>query len=144
MAVNATGVFAISRAFVDRMMERGLGTIVNIGSIQSVVAPNFTNYAGTGMTTPPDYHFNKHGMIGLTKYLAAWAGPRGVRVNAIAPGGLALGDESEPFYSQYCSNTFLGRMAQYDDIKGSVVFLASEASAYVTGHTILLDGGYCA
>ena len=83
-------------------------------------------------------------MIGLTKYLAAWAGPQGVRVNAIAPGGLALGDEKEPFLSQYCSNTFLGRMAQYDDIKGSVVFLASEASAYVTGHTILLDGGYCA
>ena len=144
MAVNATGVFAISRAFVDRMMERGQGAVVNIGSIQSVVAPDFTNYAGTDMTTPPDYHFHKHGMVGLTKYLAAWAGPRGVRVNAIAPGGLALGGEKEPFLSQYCSNTFLGRMAQYDDIKGSVVFLASEASAYVTGHTILLDGGYCA
>ena len=122
----------------------GQGAVVNIGSIQSVVAPDFTNYAGTDMTTPPDYHFHKHGMVGLTKYLAAWAGPRGVRVNAIAPGGLALGGETEPFLSQYCSNTFLGRMAQYDDIKGSVVFLASEASAYVTGHTILLDGGYCA
>ena len=91
MAVNATGVFAISRAFVDRMMERGQGAVVNIGSIQSVVAPTFTNYAGTDMTTPPDYHFHKHGMIGLTKYLAAWAGPQGVRVNAIAPGGLASG-----------------------------------------------------
>ena len=85
------------------------------------------------MTTPPDYHFHKHGMVGLTKYLAAWAGPRGVRVNAIAPGaGSPSEGEKEPFLSQYCSNTFLGRMAQYDDIKGSVVFLASEASAYVT------------
>ena len=95
------------------------------------------------MTTPPDYQFHKHGVIGLTKYLAAWAGPSGVRVNAISPGGYSP-DLTEPFISQYCRRVFLGRMGEYDDIKGVVVFLASEAARYITGENILLDGGYCA
>ena len=79
LEVNGAGLFALSRAFVDRMMARGKGSVINISSIQGVVAPDFGNYAGTSMTTPPDYQFHKHGLIGLTKYLAAWGGPRGVR-----------------------------------------------------------------
>jgi NAD(P)-dependent dehydrogenase (short-subunit alcohol dehydrogenase family) len=143
METNATGLFAISRAFLDSMMARGKGSMIMISSIQGVVAPDFKNYAGTNMTTPPDYHFHKHGMIGLTKYLAAWAGPRGVRVNAISPGGLQTEANSiEPFLSQYCRRVFLGRMARHDDIKGAVVFLASDASAYITGQNICVDGGY--
>jgi NAD(P)-dependent dehydrogenase (short-subunit alcohol dehydrogenase family) len=142
MEVNATGVFAISRAFLDSMMKRRRGTIINIGSIQSVVAPDFSNYVDTDMTTPPDYHFHKHGLIGLTKYLAAWAGPRGIRVNAISPGGFRTKDHQEPFVSQYCRRVFLKRMAEHDDIKGVVVFLASDASRYLTGQNIILDGGY--
>lgn len=143
MDVNATGLFAIARGFLDPMMERGAGSMVNISSIQGVVAPDFANYAGTSMTTPPDYQFHKHGMIGLTKYLAAWAGPRHVRVNAISPGGYLPDGAKEPFASQYCRRVFLGRLGEYDDIKGVVVFLASEASRYITGENILLDGGYC-
>jgi NAD(P)-dependent dehydrogenase (short-subunit alcohol dehydrogenase family) len=142
MEVNATGLFAISRAFIDPMMERGRGTVINIGSIQGVVAPDFSNYAGREMTTPPDYHFHKHGLIGLTKYLASWAGPRGIRVNAISPGGFRTEDHREPFVSQYCRRVLLKRMAEYEDIKGVVVFLASEASRYITGQNIILDGGY--
>ena len=142
MRVNATGLFAISRAFLEAMMARGRGSIINIGSIQSIVAPDFGNYAGTDMTTPPDYHFHKHGLIGLTKYLAAVGGPKGVRVNAISPGGFQTEKHREPFISQYCRRVFLGRMARHDDIKGAVVFLASEASAYVTGQNIVVDGGY--
>ncbi len=142
MEVNATGLFAISRVFLDPMMERGKGTIINIGSIQSVVGPDFSNYAGTEMTTPPDYHFHKHGMLGLTRYLAAWAGPRNVRVNAISPGGFRTEEHREPFISQYCRHVLLGRMAEYEDIKGVVVFLASDASRYVTGQNIIVDGGY--
>lgn len=142
MGVNATGLFAISRAFIEPMMREGKGSVINIGSIQSVVAPDFTNYAGTGMTTPPDYHFHKHGMIGLTKYLASWAGPHRVRVNAISPGGFQTPEHKEPFISQYCRRVFLGRMARHDDIKGAVVFLASEASAYITGQNLVIDGGY--
>jgi NAD(P)-dependent dehydrogenase (short-subunit alcohol dehydrogenase family) len=141
MEVNATGLFTICRAFLEPMMERGSGSIINMGSIQGVVAPDFTNYAGTKMTTPPDYQFHKHGLVGLTKYLAALAGPRGVRVNLISPGGYSP-DAEEPFISQYCRRVFLGRMAERDDIKGAVVFLASEASRYVTGANIVVDGGY--
>jgi NAD(P)-dependent dehydrogenase (short-subunit alcohol dehydrogenase family) len=142
MEVNATGLFAISRLFLDRMMVRGTGSIINISSVQGVVAPDFKNYDGTHMTTSPDYQFHKHGMIGLTKYLAAVGGPCGVRVNAISPGGLQTPDHREPFIGQYCRRVFLGRMAQYDDIKGGVAFLASEASGYITGHNLLVDGGY--
>jgi NAD(P)-dependent dehydrogenase (short-subunit alcohol dehydrogenase family) len=142
MKVNASGLFAISRVFLDAMMGRGRGSIVNIGSIQSIVAPDFSNYAGTKMSTPPDYHFHKHGLIGLTKYLAAVGGPKGVRVNAISPGGFQTEKHGEPFLSQYCRRVFLGRMARHDDIKGAVVFLASDASAYVTGQNIVVDGGY--
>ena len=72
----------------------------------------------------------------------ALGGPRGVRVNAISPGGFQTPDHQEPFISQYCRRVFLGRMAKHDDIKGAVVFLASEASAYVTGQNLVLDGGY--
>jgi NAD(P)-dependent dehydrogenase (short-subunit alcohol dehydrogenase family) len=142
MEVNATGLFAISRAFLDLMMERGKGSVINISSIQGVVAPDFNNYAGTDLTTPPDYHFHKHGLIGLTKYLAAVAGPSGVRVNAISPGGYDPKGAKEPFLSQYCRRVFLGRMAEHDDLKGVVVFLASEASRYITGQNIIVDGGY--
>ena len=143
MDTNASGLFAISRAFLDPMTQKGAGSVINISSIQGTVAPDFSNYAGTDMTTPPDYHFHKHGMLGLTKYLAAWAGPRGVRVNAISPGGMEQPQHSDgPFLSQYCRRVFLGRMARYDDIKGAVVFLASDASLYITGQNIHVDGGY--
>jgi NAD(P)-dependent dehydrogenase (short-subunit alcohol dehydrogenase family) len=144
MEVNSTGVFAISRAFLEPMMKRGSGAIVNIGSIQSVAAPDFGNYAGTSMSTPPDYHFHKHGMLGLTRYLAALAGPRGVRVNMISPGGFETPEMPGNFLRQYCRRVFLGRLAHHDDIKGAVVFLASAAAAYITGQNIIVDGGYTA
>jgi NAD(P)-dependent dehydrogenase (short-subunit alcohol dehydrogenase family) len=142
MEVNATGLFATSRAFLAAMMDRGSGSVINIGSIQSVVAPSFGNYEGTSMSTPPDYHFHKHGLIGLTRYLAAWAGPRGVRVNAISPGGFETPETNTAFKEKYCRRVFLGRMARHDDIKGAVVFLASSASAYITGQNLIIDGGY--
>jgi NAD(P)-dependent dehydrogenase (short-subunit alcohol dehydrogenase family) len=142
MEVNATGLFCICRAFMEPMMDRGCGSVVNMGSIQGMVAPDFANYAGTDMTTPPDYQFHKHGLMGLTRYLAAWGGSRGVRVNALSPGGFNDGKAEEPFLSQYCRRVFLGRMAGHDDIKGAVVFLASDASGYITGQNIAVDGGY--
>ena len=142
MDVNATGLFAISRAFLNMMMGRGTGSIINIGSIQGVVAPDFENYRGTAMSTPPDYHFHKHGLVGLTRYLAAVAGPRGVRVNAISPGGAETAEMPSSFRENYCRRVFLGRMGRPDDIKGAVVFLASAASAYITGQNIVVDGGY--
>jgi NAD(P)-dependent dehydrogenase (short-subunit alcohol dehydrogenase family) len=144
MNVNATGLFAISRAFLDVMVQHGAGSIINIASIQSVTAPAFDNYQGTSMSTPPDYHFHKHGLIGLTRYLAALSGPSGVRVNAISPGGFETPDMPETFREKYCSRVFLGRLARHDDIKGAVVFLASAASSYITGQNLIVDGGYTA
>ena len=141
MDVNATGFFAVSRAFLAPMRAAGRGSLIHIGSIQGVVAPAFENYVGTAMTTAPDYRFHKHGLVGLTKYLAAVAGPSGVRVNAISPGGFEA-DQPASFRERYGQRTFLERMARHDDIKGAVVFLASAASAYVTGQNLVVDGGY--
>jgi NAD(P)-dependent dehydrogenase (short-subunit alcohol dehydrogenase family) len=93
------------------------------------------------MTTPPDYHFHKHGMIGLTKYLAAWGGPRGVRVNAISPAAFKHRPQ-RAVHQPVLPSSVPGRMARHDDIKGAVVFLASDASAYITGQNLIVDGGY--
>ena len=142
MDVNSTGLFAICRTFLEPMMARRKGSVVNIGSIQSVAAPRFALYADTDMTTSPDYHFHKHGLIGLTSYRAAWAGPANVRVNAVSPGGFDTGDAPTSFRTRYDEHTLLGRMAGHDDIKGAVLFLASAAAAYITGENIRVDGGY--
>jgi NAD(P)-dependent dehydrogenase (short-subunit alcohol dehydrogenase family) len=141
MEVNATGLFLMTRLFGDKMAERGQGSIINVGSIQGVVGPDFTLYEGLGWNTPPDYFFHKGGLLQLTRYAASVLGPRGVRVNAISPGGFY--NNHEPiFVERYNARTFLGRMANDTDIKGGIVFLASDASAYVTGANLAVDGGY--
>lgn len=142
MEVNATGLFSISRAFLEPMMARRRGSIINIGSIQSIAGPDFQNYEGSAMGTPPDYHFHKHGLIGLTKYLAAVAGPHGVRVNALCPGAFENARLTDAFRERYARRLYFGRLARYEEIKGSVIFLASSASSYITGQAIMLDGGY--
>lgn len=143
MEVNATGVFIMTRTFGEHMAGRGGGSIVNIGSIQGSVGPDFTLYEGLGWGTPPDYFFHKGGMLQLTRYAAAKLGPRGVRVNTISPGGF-FNQQDERFVQRYNARTFLGRMANDSDLKGAVVFLASDASAYITGANIAVDGGYTA
>ena len=143
MQVNATGAFLMTRTFGDFMATRGRGSIINIASIQGVVGPDFDLYEGLGLDTPPDYFFHKGGMLQLTRFAASKLGPRGVRVNTISPGGFYV-DQPEKFVERYNSRTFLRRMANSTDLKGAVVFLASNASAYVTGTNLLVDGGYTA
>jgi NAD(P)-dependent dehydrogenase (short-subunit alcohol dehydrogenase family) len=143
MRVNATGVFSMTRAFGGLMAERGGGSIINVGSIQGMVGPDYSLYEGLGMDAPPDYFFHKGGMLQLTRYAAAKLGPQGVRVNTISPGGFLSGQDPE-FVGRYNARTFLGRMANHDDLKGVIVFLASDASAYITGVNIPVDGGYTA
>jgi len=143
MAVNATGLFNMTRTFGDLMAQGGRGSIINVGSIQGVVGPDFTLYEGLGTSTPPDYFFHKGGMIQLTRYAASKLGPQGVRVNCISPGGFF--HEHDPvFLKRYSDRTFLGRMANEQALRGVIVFLASEASAYITGTNIPVDGGYTA
>ncbi|MCC6124633.1 MAG: SDR family oxidoreductase [Pirellulales bacterium] len=141
MEVNATGVFLMTRAFGERMAVRGRGSIINIGSIQGIVGPDFTLYKDLDWGSPVDYFFHKGGLLQLTRYAASRLGPRGVRVNIVTPGGF-FNRQDPRFVERYNARTFLGRMADEADLKGAIVFLASEASAYVTGANIVVDGGY--
>lgn len=141
-AVNSRGLFQLTKVVAANMTAAGAGSIVNIGSIYGMVAPDFSVYEGTDMTMPAFYAYDKAGMIGFTKYLAAWLGPRGIRANCLCPGGLGEGDGEDPFSKAYASRVPLGRLAGPDDVTGALVFLASDASAYVTGATLPVDGGW--
>jgi NAD(P)-dependent dehydrogenase (short-subunit alcohol dehydrogenase family) len=143
MRVNATGLFLVLRAFGNHMAERGRGSIINIGSIQGSVGPDYSLYEGLDWGAPPDYFFHKGGMVQLTRFAAAKLGPRGVRVNCVSPGGF-FNSQDATFVQRYNARTFLGRMAGATDLQGAIVFLASDASAYVTGANIPVDGGYTA
>ncbi|MGI6461406.1 MAG: SDR family oxidoreductase [Candidatus Hydrogenedentales bacterium] len=145
MAVNATGLFVITRAFGDVMAENGRGSIINVGSIQGLIAPDPSIYRGTAMSGwAPDYFFHKGGMVNFTRFIGSYYGLKNVRCNCIAPGGYQTPDHPEAFVRQYSDKTFLGRLASDTDLKGVVVFLASDASAYITGATIPVDAGYTA
>lgn len=138
---NMVGLFAMCKAFVPGMVEQGGGSIINISSIYGVVANAPTLYEGTDMRQQPDYTFVKAGMINFTRYLANYFGKQGVRANCICPGGYDCGDP-EPFVKNYTKRVPIGRLLNNEDIKGAVVFLASDASAYVTGHALMVDGGW--
>ena len=144
LRVNATGVFLMTRAFGQTMLHQGSGSIVNIGSMMGMVGPSVEFYEGTAMGTPaPDYFFHKGGMINLTRYFAGVFGPGGVRVNCVSPGGF-FNHQPEPFLQRYNRRTMLGRMADDTDLGGAVVFLLSDASRYITGVNLPVDGGYTA
>jgi len=144
MRVNATGVFLMTRAFGEVMCSQQSGSIVNISSIQGMVGPSLELYAGTNMgTPPPDYFFHKGGMLNLTRFYASLFGRHGVRVNTVSPGGF-FNNQPEPFLTRYCEHTMLGRMADSSDLGGSVIFLLSDASRYITAANLAVDGGYTA
>jgi NAD(P)-dependent dehydrogenase (short-subunit alcohol dehydrogenase family) len=107
------------------------------------VGPDFSLYEGLNMSCPPDYFVHKGGVLQLTRFAASKLGPRGVRVNTVSPGGF-FNRQDPRLVERYSARTFLGRMANQSDLKGAIVFLASDASAYVTGANILVDGGYTA
>lgn len=143
MAVNARGLFIMCREFGNAMAKIGRGNIINIASMYGVVAPDMKIYEGTNIFTEPDYPYTKGGMIMYTQYLASYYAKAGVRVNSISPGGM-FANQPEPFVSNYCAKTLLGRMANSDDIKGAIVLLASDAAAYITGINLVIDGGWTA
>lgn len=144
LKVNATGVFLMHRHFGKAMAKQNSGSIVNIGSIQGMVGPHLGLYEGLDMPSlPPDYFFHKGGMLNLTRYFAALLGPAGVRVNCLSPGGF-FNQQSEDFVRRYAAQTFLGRMGNGTDLGGAVIFLLSEASAYIAGVNLPVDGGYTA
>lgn len=139
--VNSLGTFLLTQAIAERMTRRRSGSIVFVGSIYGLVAPDPGVYAGTDMSSPAFYAYDKAGMVGLTRYLASYLGPDGVRVNSIAPGGLQT-DQDPTFVAQYEQRTPLGRMAAPGDVEGAIVFLASDAARYITGANLPVDGGW--
>ena len=143
-AVNSRGLFLVTQALASGMSARGSGSIINIGSIYGLVGPDFGIYDGTAMTMPAFYSYDKAGMVGFTRYLATALGPSGVRANCLCPGGLRSEGQDPRFVAAYESRVPLGRLAEEGDVTGSLVFLASDASEYVTGVTLAVDGGWTA
>lgn len=146
--VNLAGVVRCCQVFGGAMAERGHGAIVNIASHYGVVAPDQRLYEslraeGTPFFKPAAYTASKAGVIGLTKYLAAYWGAQGVRVNTLSPGGVLAGQDPR-FVAAYTSRVPMGRMARADEYDGAVVFLLSDAASYMTGANLIMDGGFTA
>jgi NAD(P)-dependent dehydrogenase (short-subunit alcohol dehydrogenase family) len=144
--INYTGLMLLTKTVIKIMVDQKHGNIINISSIQGAVGPNFGVYGDTGMSSPVTYTFEKWGMIGFTRWIANYYGKFNIRANAISPGGYGPGIREsklpEEFIENYLRLTPLKRFAEDEDIKGPVVFLASDASAYVTGHNLMVDGGW--
>jgi len=136
------GYFLITKEISKVMMKQNCGNIVNMASIYGFSAPNFEIYEGTDMTMPVEYAAIKGGIINLTKYLASYLGRYNIRVNAISPGGV-FNNQPESFVKKYSEKVVLGkRMANTDDLIGVLLFLLSDASKYMTGQNIVVDGGF--
>lgn len=149
MAVNLDGLFLVARAVGARMARHGVkGSIIQTGSIYGVVAPDpriyeGSQYLGTPINTPAVYSASKAAVLGLTRHLAAQWAPAGIRVNALVPGGVQSGQNSV-FTEKYSARVPMGRMAQAEEMVGALLFLASDASSYVTGQALVVDGGLSA
>ena len=126
---------------VAAMKRNGGGSIINIASIYGVVSNDPGLYRGTSMVQPPSYNFMKAGMINFTRYLACYYGKDRIRANCLSPGGY-FNQQPREFVDRYCDRVPLGRMMDHEDLQGAVVFLASDAAAYVTGVNLLVDGGW--
>lgn len=148
MEVDVTGMFLCCQAVAGEMKEKRAGSIINIASIYGVVAPDPNIYQGSvyrgkEINTPLVYSTSKGAVISLTRYLAVYLAKYGIRVNAVTPGGVYSG-QNETFVAKYSKRCPLGRMARPEEIFNAVYFLASDASSYITGHNLIVDGGWTA
>ena len=146
--VNVTGSFLIARVFGSAMAIEGKGSLIFFNSIYGVVSPRqdiyqYRHERGEAFFKPAAYSVSKSGLTNFTKYLATYWGKSGLRVNQLVLGGVYNGQDKE-FVNAYSENVPMGRMAKVDDLFGSVALLVSDASSYITGTSITIDGGYTA
>ncbi len=138
--LNLTAPFVLTQSCAEALAQSGRGAVINVGSIHGVVGPDMRLYENTTMGNPAGYAASKGGLLQLTRWLATVMAPR-VRVNLITPGGVYR-HQNPAFVSRYVARTPLQRMAHEQDFKGAVAYLASDLSAYVTGHNLVVDGGW--
>ena len=146
MEVNLTGLFLVTQEVCRRFERRKTGIVVNISSTYGLVGPDqdlYRNPDGTRTFKPGDYSTTKAGLIGFTRYLAAYYAGTAIRVNCLTPGG-ADNHHAPWFAKAYGARTTLGRMARPDEYKGPILFLCSDASSYMTGANLVVDGGWTA
>jgi NAD(P)-dependent dehydrogenase (short-subunit alcohol dehydrogenase family) len=137
------GYFLACRIVAEHMKNNGGGSIINFASIYGSVGPNFSIYEDTSMTMPAAYSAIKGGIIAFSIYLATYYAKNNIRVNSISPGGI-YDNQPGAFVEKYSRKTPLGRMAKPAEIVGGTIYLASDASSYVTGHNLIIDGGWTA
>lgn len=142
MRVNVTSAFVIAQEAKEALAASGKGSVVLIASIYGMVGPDMRLYEETSMGNPAGYSASKGALLNLTRYLSTVLAPT-VRVNAVSPGGVWR-DQPKIFVDRYVQRTPLGRMAVEEDLKGAIGFLVSDLSAYVTGHNLVVDGGWTA
>ena len=148
--VNLVGTFLCSQVVGARMAEAGRGSIINIGSIYGMLSPVQDIYAykqeqtGVPFIKPVAYSASKSGVYNLTRYMATYWARKGVRVNVLTPSGVFRDTQDAEFQKNYCARIPIGRMAQPDEYNGAMIFLASDASKYMTGSNLVIDGGWTA
>jgi NAD(P)-dependent dehydrogenase (short-subunit alcohol dehydrogenase family) len=148
MAVNIDGLFLVAQSVGNQMKAQGGGSIIQISSIYGVFAPDQriyegSEYNGRAINTPAVYSVSKAAVIGLTSYLSTYWADSKIRVNTLTPGGIASGQNGE-FNKKYSNRVPLGRMGEASELAGALIYLASDASSYVTGQNIIVDGGLSA
>ncbi len=141
--MHMNGYFICCQKVLGKMKVNKSGVVVNIGSHYGVLGPKFSVYDGTEMTMPVAYSLIKGGIVNFSRYLATYFAPYNIRVNALCPGGLFT-NQNPKFVEKYKEHTPLNRMATPEDIAGPILFLCSDASAYMTGQVMMVDGGLSA